>query len=134
MHLQRYSGKAQITDFPRMGGDAPATERHCYWDYPFPPHGRGCTLGRFRLLSCGFISPAWAGMHLSCLNTIQTKTDFPRMGGDAPYLWKDLDITQVFPPHGRGCTIHPSATANSGAISPAWAGMHLSELPSVLGR
>ena len=108
-----------------MGGDAPRPSKWRSRTRAFPPHGRGCTPIMHEACFPAFISPAWAGMHLSYVGMNELTAYFPPpMGGDAPLLATLLNVMSVFPPHGRGCTVSIWHLHLGISISPAWAGMH----------
>ncbi len=46
--------------------------------------------------------PAWAGVILYTLNTVEQHSAFPRMGGGDPRLHTEQPTELDFSPHGRG--------------------------------
>ena len=108
---------------PRTRGDGP------FWLWATssapgaPPHTRGWTRQKPRILprQCG--SPAHAGMDPRCLRRIDRQRRLPRTRGDGPGICSIAPPMASAPPHTRGWTLHLIGHTVQIDGSPAHAGM-----------
>ena len=110
---------------PRTRGDRPAGIR-CTRKMPSaPPHTRGSTRPRLRLVNLHRGSPAHAGIDLARLVVDDQGGRLPRTRGDRPHHQSRRDPFQRAPPHTRGSTLAFSAPCEAVKGSPAHAGIDL---------
>ena len=110
--------------FPRTRGDVPGATKVWGIDTEFPPHTRGCTLGRISTVISDRVSPAHAGMYPSKPGWKPRMYRFPRTRGDVPINKSIPPVNIMFPPHTRGCTHDPHRPEDVKKVSPAHAGMY----------
>ena len=110
--------------FPRTRGDVPVIWLGSEANSTFPPHTRGCTWNMGIVDHKSTVSPAHAGMYRRTWSRIRRIPCFPRTRGDVPVIPDGYDVTSMFPPHTRGCTLDDRLLIKYRPVSPAHAGMY----------
>ena len=108
-------------DYPRVGGEEICFDIDVYYIIGLPPRGRG--RGRRGCLMLGNlrITPAWAGKRMCLLVMLRPFRDYPRVGGEASILPRNLCPSRGLPPRGRGRGPLWGGVGFDRGITPAWA-------------
>ena len=93
----------------------------------FPPHVRGWTGRMIGMSLRSTVSPARAGMDRAHTVAWLGADSFPRTCGDGPAGPSVRRAAMGFPPHVRGWTDRSTCAERYSRVSPARAGMDLSE-------
>ena len=101
-----------VPGFPRTRGDVPGYMQARPFQVGFPPHTRGCTCRPATGREAEDVSPAHAGMYPVSADSLALIGSFPRTRGDVPPESPAAEGTGRFPPHTRGCTVAPQASAS----------------------
>ena len=115
--------------FPRRRGDGPAPAAARWSRAEFPPQARGWTGNGVLVGLVGGVSPAGAGMDRSWTRRRSSDRRFPRRRGDGPGRRTEGRSCASFPPQARGWTPNRRMDERRLHVSPAGAGMDLSEHP-----
>jgi len=115
------------TRFPRRRGDGPGIAEQSLLDDKFPPQARGWTRlpDQYRLGLA--VSPAGAGMDRGFRSVLRIHSGFPRRRGDGPPWLTPYVVGLPFPPQARGWTPVLRLRTDRRPVSPAGAGMDLSQ-------
>ena len=111
--------------FPRMRGDVPCLLISFKRGIVFSPHARGCSFVVVRCAPWVTVFPACAGMFHSWKPTLSRYYRFPRMRGDVPDSFAELQAAFQFSPHARGCSRVLGCGPDEPFVFPACAGMFL---------
>ena len=124
MYPSRVRRYARTSCFPRTRGDVPDPDVEALNERRLPPHTRGCTLGMNAEIVYSVASPAHAGMYLKTGEKSLESIRFPRTRGDVPLTDREGKVSEMLPPHTRGCTPPWAKEPTPALASPAHAGMY----------
>ena len=123
MFLIRFSMLTDLSCFPRVRGDVPASPNVPATPSRFSPRARGCSGADLAATFGGTVFPACAGMFPIISLTGAAHGSFPRVRGDVPDALIVLVFSPLFSPRARGCSARTLCKSTIRAVFPACAGM-----------
>jgi len=113
----------ELARLPRTRGDRPGSHPVRGYQIRAPPHARGSTLSRSRIVLGWVGSPARAGIDPCSRRRPRTRVRLPRTRGDRPYIDGAPPCRCPAPPHARGSTLAVGRGNGRASGSPARAGI-----------